>query len=246
MKRLTGASLVALALLLAGCGGDGEGNAAAGVNVQAPLAQIPAPNGGDWTQVATRTEEGGFLLGNPDAPVKLVEFASMTCPACRAFAEQANERLRDVYVRSGQVSFEFRNFTLNPLDAAAAVVARCQEPAAFFHLTEQLFAEQPDWLDNLDEAEQAQIAQLPETEQIGAYLRAAELDAFFRQRGIPEARIAQCVGDPANLQRLAQMRERAIEQFQIPGTPTLVVNGEMVNATTWEGLEPILRQRIGG
>ncbi len=246
MTKLTGASLAALALLIAGCGGGDGNNAAAGANLQAPLAQIPAPDNGDWAQVVSRTQEGGFLMGNPNAPVKLIEYASMTCPACAAFAEQANERLRDTYVRSGQVSFEFRNFTLNPIDAAAAVVARCQEPAAFFRLSEQLFAEQESWVQNIDEAEQAQIGQLPETQQIAAILRAAELDAFFRQRGIPEARIDQCLSDQSNLQALARVREQAIEQFQIPGTPTFIVNGEMVNATAWDDLEPLLRQRIGG
>lgn len=247
MTKKTGAGLAAIALLLAGCGGDGGGNAS-NVNLQAPLTQIPAPNNGDWTQVVSQTPEGGFLMGNPDAPVKLVEFASMTCPHCRAFAEEGSERLRDVYVKSGQVSFEFRNYVLNPLDAAASLVTRCQGPSAFFRLTEQLFAEQESWAGNISPEEEQQVSQLPQAQQPAAWVRAAELDTFFRQRGVPEARLNQCLSNPQELQRLAQMRDQAMQQFPaIPGTPAFAINGRLVpEATTWAELEPILRERIGG
>ena len=246
MKTVTGAGLAAAALLLSGCGGEG-GNGSANVNLQAPLEQVPAPNNGDWTQVTSQTPEGGFVMGNPNAPVKLIEFASMTCPHCMAFSEAASARLRDVYVRSGQVSFEFRNFVLNPLDAAASLVARCQGPSAFFRLTDQIFAEQETWSHNLSDEEQAQIAQLPEPEQVGGWIRAAELDTFFRQRGVTEARLNQCLGNRQELQRLATMRDQAAQQFQIPGTPAFVINGRLVpDVTTWEALEPVLRERIGG
>ena len=247
MKKSTGAGVAAIALLLAGCGGEG-GNASSNVNLQAPLKQVPAPNNGDWTQVVNTTPEGGFVMGNPNAPVKLIEFASMTCPHCKAFADAGSARLRDVYVRSGQVSFEFRNYVLNPLDAAASLVARCQGPSAFFRLTEQLFAEQENWTRNASEEEQQQVAQLPEAQQVGAWTRAAELDTFFRQRGVPEARINQCLSNTQELQRLATMRSQAMEQFpSIPGTPAFAINGRLVpDATTWEQLEPALRERIGG
>jgi protein-disulfide isomerase len=186
-------------------------------------------------------------MGNPNAPVKLVEFASMTCPHCRAFSEEGGERLRDVYVRSGQVSFEFRNFVLNPLDAAASLVTRCQGPSAFFRLTEQLFAEQDSWGANISDEEQAQVSQLPEDQQVGGWVRAAELDAFFRQRGVPEARLNQCLANRQELQRLAQMRDQASQQYpDIPGTPAFAINGRLVpSVTTWAQLEPVLRERIG-
>ncbi|HEX9931714.1 MAG TPA: thioredoxin domain-containing protein [Allosphingosinicella sp.] len=247
MKKLTGAGVAAIALLLAGCNGESGGNAS-NVNLQAPLTQVPAPNNADWTQVVSQTPEGGFVMGNPNAPVKLIEFASMTCPHCRAFAEEGSQRLRETYVRSGQVSFEFRNYVLNPLDAAASLAARCQGPAAFFRLTEQLFAAQETWAANADEAEQQQVMQLPQAQQPAAWLRAAELDTFFRQRGVPEARLNQCLGNTQELQRLASMRDRAMQQFpEIPGTPAFAINGRLVpDTTTWQQLEPILRERIGG
>ncbi len=65
-----GALTLAASLALSGCGEDDANLATA--NTAAPLTQIPAPNSGDWTQVVSETPEGGFRMGNPDAPVKLV------------------------------------------------------------------------------------------------------------------------------------------------------------------------------
>lgn len=247
MKILTGAALAATALLLAGCGGENGNGTASNVNLQAPLPQVPAPNNGDWTEVVSQTPEGGFVMGNPAAPVKLIEYASITCPHCRAFSEEGSARLRDVYVRSGQVSYEFRNFVLNSLDAAASVVTRCQGPSAFFRLTEQLYATQDTWIHNVSQEEEQQVSQLPEDQQVGAWIRAAELDTFFRQRGVPEARLAQCIGNRQELQRLATIREQGAQQFQVPGTPAFIINGRLLqDVASWQQLEPILRERIGG
>ena len=245
MKLKMAASALALALIVAGCGGEsGDSNATA--NTAAPLPQTPAPNNGDWTEVVSRTPEGGFVMGNPNAPVKLVEYASMTCPHCRDFAAAANERLRNHYVRSGQVSFEFRNFVLNPLDAAVSAVTRCQEPSAFFRLTEQLFEQQPTWSAAVTPEKQAQISQLPENQQLAGYIAAADLGAFFRARGTPEARLNQCLSNQQELQRMAEMATAATNEHRVPGTPGFLINGELVEPTTWAELEPLLRQRIGG
>lgn len=246
MKISIGGGTLALALLLAGCNGDDGNNQAASSASQGPLQQIPAPNNGDWTQIVTQTPEGGYLMGNPDAPVKVVEFASMTCPACARFSREGSEELREQYVRSGQVSFEFRNFVLNAADATASVLARCMPDSAFFRVTEQLFTEQQDWLGNLDEAEGQQIQSLPPGQQLAAYARALELDQFFRARGMTDERFNQCLGDQQAAQRLAERTQQAGTQYRIPGTPSFLINNELADASTWEELEPLIRREIGG
>jgi protein-disulfide isomerase len=253
MKISIGATLgLALALTLSACGddsasnnaGNAAGNGSAGAGAQ--LTRIPAPNNGDWTQVVATTPEGGIRMGNPDAPTKLVEFGSMTCSHCAEFSHAASERLRSHYVASGQVSFEFRHFVRDGADAAAATLARCMPPAAFFRVTEDLFASQQEWLGKIDSAEQQQLQSLPQGAQLGAMARAAELDAFFRTRGLPQARIDQCLADQAALDRLAQNTQRDAERYRIPGTPAFLINDELVpNASAWEALEPALRAQVG-
>ena len=246
MRYSTGAALAGALLLLAACGGETANNSAS-VNAQGPLAQIPAPNNGDWTQVVSRTPEGGTRVGNPEAPVKLVEYGSLTCPACKAFSDTGTRPLLDTYVRSGQVSWEFRHLIIHgAADAALALLADCQPPAAFFPTIEDIYEEQSEIVNGFEDAEQQQVASLPPEQQIAATARAMELGAFFSRRGLAEARQNQCLADQQAVQRLADNTNRANTQEGVTGTPTFFINGERLNVSNWPSLEPLLRQRIGG
>ncbi len=247
MKIQIGASLAALALVLAGCGDNdgGDLNAAAG-NASAPLTQIPAPDNGNWAEVVNETPEGGIRMGNPDAPVKLVEYASMTCPHCKTFSDEASTPLRDNYVRSGQVSWEFRHFLLSPPDVAMSVLARCQPPSAYFRTIEQLFSQQQELMAAIDESEAQRIGALSPEQQIAPLARAMDLDTFFARRGMPEARFSACLADPQGVQRLSDGTGRAMREEQVQGTPTFFINGQRQNVSDWRALEPQLRAAIGG
>jgi protein-disulfide isomerase len=235
----------ALGLALGGCNKSG-GDTSAQVS-NAPLKQIPAPQG-DWTQVVTDTAEGGYRMGNPNAPVKLVEYASLSCPHCREFEEDGGPTLRDKYVKSGQVSWEFRPILLFGGDPAATSLLYCNPPSAFFHLKEELYADQSNWagkLQSLPQDQQAQIQSLPAEQRVAAYVKAAGLDEFFRQRGMPEAKIRACAMDPANVKKISETTERS-QKEGVTGTPTFFINGKLQEAVAgWKLLEPPLRAAVG-
>jgi protein-disulfide isomerase len=86
MRHSIPTGAIALALLLTGCGGE-SGKEAGSTSGGTAAAIVPAPNGGDWSQTVSQTADGGFMMGNPNAPVKLVEFASMDLPALRRLLE---------------------------------------------------------------------------------------------------------------------------------------------------------------
>ncbi len=247
MKAQFGIAVSALALLLAGCGSGSDLNAAAN-QTAAPLQQIAPPAGGDWTQMVSQTPEGGYRIGNPNAPVKLVEYASLTCPHCRSFSAEATEALRDTYVRSGQVSWEFRNFLLGAPDVALSLLARCQPDAAFFRTVEQIYAQQSEFIAAIDESEAQRIGALPPEQQIPPLARAMDLESFFARRGMPAARFNQCVGNQAAVRQLTDLTNQAAAPGpnQVTGTPTFFINGERADADTWARLEPMLRGAIGG
>lgn len=237
----------ALMLALAGCGAGGDaGNAAANQPAsQAQLPQRPAPNGGDWTQVVSRTPEGGTRVGNPDAPVKLIEYGSLTCPACQAFAASGTRPLLDTYVRSGQVSWEFRHLVIHGApDVAMAMLSDCQPEGAFFSTIEQLYAQQQEILGHLDQATQARLSALPPEQQLTPLARALQLDTFFARRGMPEARFNQCLGNMPAAQRLAENLAAAAREG-INGTPSFILNGQRQEVTSWRAIEPLLRAAIG-
>ena len=85
-------------------------------------------------------------MGNPAAKVKLVEYGSLTCGHCATFAKAGMAPLVGTYVRSGKVSYEYRNFVLNGLDVAATLVARCGGPGRFFPVADTLYATQDQWM----------------------------------------------------------------------------------------------------
>ena len=248
MKPFLSIAASALALALAGCGGGGSDlNALANETANAgPLQQIPAPNNGDWTQVVSQTPDGGYRMGNPNAPVRLVEYASLTCPHCRDFSAQATASLRDTYIRSGQVSWEFRNFLLGAPDVALSVLARCQPDGAFFSTVEQIYVQQAEFIQAIDENEARTIQALPPEQQIPPLARAMDLESFFARRGMPSARFNQCVGNNAAIRQLTEGTNRAMTERQVRGTPTFFINDEQQQASDWRSLEPLLRSAIGG
>jgi len=245
MKTMTGASMIGLAFLLAACGG-GAGNEANPAKVPEQLQRIAAPNNGDWTQVVARSAEG-FVMGNPNAPVKLVEYASITCGHCAEFAEQGGARLRE-YVKTGQVSWEYRPFQIFPTDPGIFMLLRCQGPEAFFATSDQLYATQSEWAGRAQTAlqsQQSQLEQMSPTQRAAAITRAAGMDEFFRQRGMPAAQVSQCLGNMAEIQALQAISDRAGREEGVTGTPTFLINGEEAEgAGTWRALEPMIQARL--
>lgn len=245
MKSMLTAGAAALTLFLAGCG-DGGGNNQTSAADNSALKQIPAPNG-DWTQTVVKTPEGGFRMGNPDAPVKLVEYGSLGCHVCADFEEQGAPELRDTYVKSGQVSWEFRTYLLFPTDPGVSMLLHCQGENAFFPSIDQLYADQKGWMGRIQSlpAEQLQAIQnMPAGEAAAAVVRGGGLDEFFRQRGMPGARIQACLADPKGLEQVAAIKSKG-DSEGVSGTPSFFINGKFAERTAnWAALEPELRAAI--
>ncbi|HEY0011365.1 MAG TPA: thioredoxin domain-containing protein [Allosphingosinicella sp.] len=247
MKTMSGVSALALALLLGACTG-GASNTVDAAKGPESLQRIAAPNNANWADTVVETQEG-YLMGNPNAPVKLVEYASITCPHCAEFSRQAGERLRQ-YVQTGQVSWEYRPFMIFPTDPGVFMLLRCQGAQSFFAVSDQLYRDQEQWMGRVravPEAQLQQTEQMAPTQRAAFLTQAAGLDQFFRQRGMPEAQVGQCLANQAELQRLAAISARATAEERVQGTPTFIINGELVEgADSWQELEPALQARLGG
>ena len=248
-KRILFLALATASLAVSACDSDQASNTTV---PSGPIEPIPAPNNGDWSTVVSETAEGGFLMGNPQAPVKLVEFGSMTCPHCAEFDEAAMQPLVDTYVKSGRVSFEFRNFVRDPYDLAASLVARCGGPSSFFGLTRGLFSDQREWLTNVQQADPARmqrIGSLPPQQQLPEIAEIAGFQQWAAMRGLPPEKTAQCLTNQAEIDKLVQMNSDAATAFNIPGTPAFLINGEMVEiqpgTPVWTQIEAALRKALG-
>ncbi|MFC7536473.1 DsbA family protein [Sphingomonas sp. GCM10030256] len=247
MTKLSLAAAATLIVALGACNAEGGNATSTGAPNVAPVA---APNGGDWSKTVSQTPEGGVLMGNPDAKVKLVEFGSMTCSHCAEFSEAGMPKLVDQYVKAGNVSFEFRNFVRDPLDITMALVARCAGASpTFFTLTDGLFADQKAVFERYQAVPQEQLAALQgmqPAQQFAAMAKFANLQEWAAQRGVPSAKSSQCLANQAEIDRLVQMQSDAVSQYNVPGTPAFVINGKLVeNAANWASLEPKIKEALG-
>jgi protein-disulfide isomerase len=234
------------ALLATACNAEkGAGNSTAPEVTVAPVA---APNNGDWSTIVSKTPEGGFLMGNPGAKVKLVEFGSMTCPHCAEFEEQGTKALIDNYVKKGLVSFEFRNYVRDPFDVAASLIARCGGEASFFGLTRGLYAEQRGWIGKIQAADNATMQSLqtmPPAQQFSTIADLGGLKQFAAMRGVPRAKTDACLANETEVNQLVQMNSDAQSTYNIPGTPSFLINGTLVESTaSWEALEPKIKEAL--
>ena len=241
-------SLIPLAILLAAACNSEQANGSAASS--APGKPVAAPNGGDWTKLVRQTPEGGFLRGNPNAAVKVVEFGSMTCPHCAEFAATGEAPLIDKYVKSGRVSFEFRNYVRDPFDLAASLTARCGGPNSYFALTNGLFRDQLTWVRKLQSVPQAQLQALQQAsppQQMRAVANWAGFPQWAAKRGLPAAKLNACLANSNEINKLVQMNADALANYNVPGTPSFLINGSLVeNTSTWETLEPKIKAALGG
>lgn len=204
------------------------------------------PQARNWTETVERTPEGGFRMGNPNARVKLIEYLSLSCPHCAEFAHQGGQRLFQDYVRSGRVSVEYRNFTLNGFDLAAAFLSRCAAPAQYFNMTHYLLGHQPEWLGRSQSLTEAQRNELRSASPLVAMQRLAPmlgLDRIAARHGITPAAQRACLANQAGLDEIERMIQAARTQHQVTGTPTFVINGRPVQENSWAAIEPLLRGR---
>jgi protein-disulfide isomerase len=204
-----------------------------------------APAHADWTRTVVATPLGGFRMGNPNARVKLVEYGSITCPHCAAFARDGGTALRDTYVKSGRVSWEYRPFMIFPTDPGLFMLLRCQGAAGFFPTSDRLYADQPDWVQKVQSLPQERLQQiqaLKPKERFAALVDATGTASYFH--GLPQARAKACLADDRNLQALLTITERAGKEG-VSGTPSFFVNGKLTGALDWAGLEPFLKSAGG-
>ena len=157
----------------------------------------------DWDPKITEFDR---VMGSPDAPVTIIEYASFTCPHCAAFHNQTLPALKEQYIDTGKARLVFRDFPLNRVDLRAGQLARCLPEERYFAMIEVLFTSQAQWRDSGDpEQNLAQMAGLA---------------------GLPPDQAQTCIQNEELANRIAQLQIDAQAQYDVSGTPTFIINGE--------------------
>ena len=240
-----------LALALLACNKEDEGLAAAPANDAIKITQAKPPPGGTWSDVVNETAAGGFVMGNPNAKVKLLEIASLTCPHCKKFEEEGVPALVEKYVKTGQVSWEFRPYLIHgPIDMAANLVARCNGARQFFPLVQSIYRDQETFLSRIETAPKEKLAQLealPKEQMFGEIAGILGLQDWAAARGVQHAKSDKCLSDPNMIDQQVQISSDVTAQYpEFTGTPAFVIDGTMLpkGVRTWDKLEPALLEAL--
>lgn len=190
----------------------------------------PSGNGGEGTstggaQIVVSPDDR--TIGNPKAPITMLEYAAPTCPHCARFATTVMPRIKQEYIDTGKVFYIFRTFPLSATDGAVEGIARVCLPAdKYFQFLDLMFRNQPKW-----DPDGYQISDVG-----GAIKQMAKL------MGVTPEQADRCMTDAKEQQRINQVSQDAINRYNIAGTPTFVINGTIV--TTAEGSWPQLKARF--
>ena len=241
-RLMLAAALVPLALGMASCKKDAAGAAPAG----SPLAKLAAPAGQKWEDMVQPTASGGMLLGNPAAPIKLIEYGSLSCPHCAQFARDSFQPLNTDFISTGRVSFEFRSFAIHPQDVPLTMLVRCAPKEKFFPLVEQVYinfdAMNAPLGDPAVQAKAQAATSLPATQRLSALSDALGFTSFFAARGITTDQAHACLNDTAKATAISTDAKKYSEAG-IDQTPTFVINGAQLPAdqSEWTKIAAALR-----
>ena len=200
------------------------------------------PNRRDWLRTTRHTREGGFLIGDPEAATKIIEYISPSCPECAEFTHQAGERLFQQYVRTGHVSVEYRLYYRNGVDIAAGMLLNCLEPDKYFDMMHNLLGSQPQWLGrirNVTPEQRASLSGLAPLEVARRMIPMLGLDAIARRNGLSDTAQQACLTQE-RMDGIERVHQAAV-QAGVQGTPSFTVNGTLSQVHNWAGLEPLIR-----
>jgi protein-disulfide isomerase len=146
------------------------------------------------------------VLGNPDAPVTIIEYASLTCPHCAHFHNEILPKLKERYIAPGKVRLIFRDFPLDQTALAAAALAHCAGPDRFFSMIDVMFETQSNWAraDN-------PIAALKQLGKLG---------------GLTDQKMETCLADQQLTDGILRERLAGQNEYQIGSTPTFIIDGK--------------------
>ena len=211
----------------------------AALALAAPLA---AATQKPWTAVATPAPQGSYVIGNPKAKVKLIEYVSYTCPHCGHFTRDSAATLKGKMIASGSTSLEVRSSVHDRYDLIAATLARCSGATVFPKMHDLLFARQDEWLAKavaFDAAGGQSPAGKTQGDKMRTLANGAGLTDIAKAAGMREPAIAACFASEANLTKTLAAAQAM--QGKIKGTPAFELNGKLIEGVDWAKLEPMLR-----
>ncbi len=170
-----------------------------------------------------------MVMGSADAPVKITEYASYTCPHCADFHATVWPQLKADYIDNGQVQFTYREVYFDRFGLWASMIARCGGEMRFFGVTDLIYDKQREWTASGDPATIAE-----------------ELRKLGRTAGLSDDMIEACMSDAEQAQNLVAWFEQNAEADAVTSTPTFIINGTKHSNMAYADMKAIIDAAIAG
>jgi protein-disulfide isomerase len=185
------------------------------------VAQAPKPGEAVNTDKLLAPTEQDRLLGKSDAPITIIEYASLSCPHCAHFATEVLPKLKEKWIDTGKAKLILRAFPLDEPALRASAVAQCAPPERYYPLVEMFFETQEQWVLAKDYR--------------------AVLERLTRLAGIGKKEFDACFDDKALEDAVTQSRLTAATQLGVDATPTFFINGKKYQGEpTFEAIDQML------
>jgi protein-disulfide isomerase len=221
---LVAALIVALgagAWVLSRSGGN-EAMSSSGI-VTAALADTASTTANDQQPMAP-----DYSIGNPDAPVHVIEYASFTCPHCRDFHDEVYKKLKTNYIDTGKVYFTLREVYFDQFGLMAGQIARCGGEMRYYGIVDMIYNTQKDWIGSGNGTEIA-----------------ANLKKLGKVAGLTEDQINTCLNDKENAKAMINAFQTHFTEDGIDGTPTFMINGKKyTNPVTYDKTKSIIDEAL--
>ena len=187
-----------------------------------------APSSAPATQASTQAgalTPDDHILGNREAPVTIIEYASLTCPHCAHFHETTLPRLKTEYIDTGKAKLVYRDFPLDQVALRAAALAECVPADRYFGLLSILFQGQNNW------------ATAPDPN--------AALARLGKLGGLSDEQVTACMNDEKRIDAVVAERLAGEQQYAIRSTPTFIINGKKyTGAPTFEQMQDSIKSAL--
>ncbi|CAM3313200.1 Protein-disulfide isomerase [Paracoccus aminovorans] len=205
--------------------------AALTVSALPALAQETTPAPAESAQTAEQMPQGKVLpdivLGQADAPVTIVEYASFTCPHCAAFHDENLPKLKAEYIDTGKVKFIQRDVYFDAVGLWAGILARCGGDDKYYAVSDLLMSGQKTWLD------------AKTMDDISANLRKVGAKA-----GMTPEQMDACWNDKQKVADLVATFQTHATADKVEGTPSFVIDGEKVSNQPWDEMKKIIDAKL--
>ena len=211
-----------------------------------PKSAFEKPPEKNWSGEVQRTQHG-YLIGNPDAEVRLIEFVSYTCSVCALFAKEGDPAIDFTLLAPGKMSMEMRPYIRNELDVTLSLLVGCGNNREFKALHRDFLWSQDEWMKKINSAPASQQAAWLRGDTAGRLnaAQALDLDDKLIARGFSPTEITTCLSDVKAAEALLVNTGADRVIYGITGTPSFALDNKLLkNVYNWATLYPVLEERF--